>query len=34
MGNKGEKGKFWLNHDASIGAAAVDEKARLGMKSQ
>ena len=29
---KVSKGKFQLNHDVSIGAAAVGEKACLGMK--
>jgi len=26
------KGKLWYNHDTSIGAAAVGEKAHLGTK--
>jgi len=26
------KGKLWLNHDASTGAAVVGKKARLGTK--
>ena len=29
---KESKVKLWQNHDASIGAAAVSKKARLGMK--
>ena len=34
VGEKGMeyKGKFQQNHDTNIGAAAVGEKVRLGMK--
>ena len=30
--HKENNGKVWQNHDASIGAAAVDEKTCLGIK--
>jgi len=32
MLHKGEQGKLWWSNDASIGAAVVGKKARLGMK--
>ena len=32
MEHKGEQGKLWQKPDVSSGAAAVGEKARLGMK--
>jgi len=31
---KENKGKRWLNHGTSVGAAAVGEKAHFGMKQR